>query len=91
MKKQIVSVAILQNARVMAALYFVISIPLVVMMAIPVLMAEGVGPSLLAMVLMPVLYTALGFVLTLFGAWVYNVVAARTGGFEFTTVEIGKD
>jgi hypothetical protein len=91
MKKQIVSVAILQNAKVMAALYFIISIPLVVMMAIPVLMAEGVSASVLAMVLMPVLYTAFGFVFTLFGAWVYNVVAARTGGFAFTTAELGKD
>jgi hypothetical protein len=91
MKKQIVSVAILQNAKVMAALYFIISIPLVAMMAIPVLMAEGVSASLLAMVLMPVLYTAFGFVFTLFGAWVYNVVAARVGGFAFTTGEFGKD
>jgi hypothetical protein len=91
MKKQIVSVAILQNAKVMAALYFIISIPLVAMMTIPTLMVQGAGASLLAIVLMPLLYTAFGFVLTLFGAWVYNVVAARVGGFEFTTVEIGKN
>ena len=91
MKKQIVSVSILQNAKVMAALYFVISIPLVVMMSLPVLMTEGVGGSLLAMALMPVLYTAFGFVFTLFGAWVYNVIAARVGGFEFTTSELGRD
>jgi hypothetical protein len=32
-----------------------------------------------------------GFVFTLFGAWVYNVIAARIGGFEFTTAEVGKD
>ncbi|WP_136219812.1 hypothetical protein [Massilia sp. Mn16-1_5] len=91
MKKQIVRVSIMQNAKLMAALYFVISIPLVAMMAIPVLMTEGAGGSLLAMILMPVLYTAFGFVFTLFGAWVYNVVAERVGGFEFTTVEIGRD
>lgn len=91
MKKQIVRVAILQNAKVMAALYFVISIPLVAISAIPLMMGEWVGGSLLVMLLMPLLYTALGFVFTLFGAWVYNVVAERVGGFEFTTVEIGKD
>lgn len=28
---------------------------------------------------------------TLVGAWVYNLVAAQVGGFEFTTVEIGGD
>jgi hypothetical protein len=91
MKKQVVNVSILQNAKVMAAIYFVVSIPLVLMMAIPVFMTEGVGGSLFAMVLMPVLYTAFGFVFTLFGAWVYNGIAARMGGFEFTTAEIGKD
>ena len=92
MKKQIVSVAIMQNAKVMAALYFVISIPLVALTALP-LMTTGqwVGGSLLVILLLPLLYTALGFVFTLFGAWVYNVVAERVGGFEFTTVEIGKD
>ncbi|MFC5479541.1 hypothetical protein [Massilia suwonensis] len=92
MKKQIVRVAILQNAKVMAALYFVISLPLVALTALP-LMTTGqwVGGSLLVMLLMPLLYTALGFVFTLFGAWVYNMVAARVGGFEFTTSELGHD
>ncbi|MEN3274390.1 MAG: hypothetical protein V7631_180 [Massilia sp.] len=91
MKKQILSVSILHNAKLMAAIYFVISLPLVVMMAIPVVMNEGIGGSLVAMILMPVLYTAFGFVFTLFGAWVYNGIAARIGGFEFTTSDIGKD
>lgn len=93
MKKQVVSVAILQNAKVMAALYFVISIPITLLMVIPTLMGQGqgAGPSLLMLVLMPLLYTLMGFVFTLIGAWVYNVLAARIGGFEFTTVEVAKD
>ena len=91
MKKQILSVSILHNAKLMAVIYFVISLPLVVMMAIPVVMTEGIGGSLVAMILMPVLYTAFGFVFTLFGAWVYNGIAARVGGFEFTTSDIGRD
>ncbi|MFC4929777.1 hypothetical protein [Massilia sp. GCM10023247] len=91
MKKQIVRVSVLHNAKLMAAIYFVVSLPLVLMMAVPMMMAEGTGASLLAMLLMPVLYTAFGFVFTLFGAWVYNGVAARVGGFEFTTGEAGKD
>ena len=90
-KKQIVSVSILHNAKLMAAIYFVVSIPMVLLMAIPLMMNEGVGASLLTMLLMPVLYLVFGFVFTLLAAWVYNVVAARVGGFEFTTVEVGKD
>ena len=91
MKKQIARVSVLHNAKLMAVIYLVISLPLVVLMAIPMVMQEGFSASLMAIVLMPVLYTAFGFVFTLFGAWVYNGVAARVGGFEFTTVEIGKD
>ena len=91
MKKQIVNVSVLHNAKLMAVIYLVISLPLVVLMAIPLVMQEGFSASLVAIVFMPVLYTAFGFVFTLFGAWVYNGIAARVGGFEFTTVEAGKD
>jgi len=92
MKKQVVSVSILQNAKVMAVLYLVISIPFTLLMIIPTLMGQGQGAgfSLAMLVLMPLLYTLIGFVFTLVGAWVYNLVAARIGGFEFTTVEVGK-
>lgn len=41
--------------------------------------------------MMPVLYTVLGFVFTLVGAWVYNLVASYVGGFEFTTLEVAGD
>ena len=91
MKKQVVNVSVLHHAKLMAIIYLVVSVPLVVLMAIPMVMQEGFSASLLAIVLMPVLYTAFGFVFTLFGAWVYNGIAARVGGFEFTTVEVGKD
>ncbi len=91
MKKQVVSVSILQNAKVMAALYLVISIPLTLFMTIPALLTQGAGVSLMAAVLMPLLYTLFGFVFTLVGAWVYNLIAARIGGFEFTTAEAGRN
>jgi len=91
MKKQVVSVSILQNAKVMAALYLVLSIPFTLLMIVPALMGQGAGVSVAMLILMPVLYTLMGFVFTLVGAWVYNVVAARVGGFEFTTVEVAKD
>jgi hypothetical protein len=91
MKKQIVRVSLLHNAKLMAVIYCIVSVPLVALMTLPMLMQEGAGASLLAIVFLPLLYTAFGFVLTLFGAWVYNGIAARIGGFEFTTVEVGKD
>ena len=90
MKKQIVNVSVLQNAKVMAALYFVFSIPFGLLMMLPVMTQGGAGFSVLMLVLLPLLYTLLGFVFTLIGAWVYNLIAARVGGFEFTTTEVGK-
>jgi ABC-type long-subunit fatty acid transport system fused permease/ATPase subunit len=92
MKKQIVQVSALQFAKVMAALYFVISIPLALIMSIPAMLnGSAAGVSLFMLVLMPVLYTFFGFLFTLLGAWVYNMVAARIGGFEYQTVEVGND
>jgi hypothetical protein len=87
MKKQIVNISVLQSAKVMAVLYFVLSLPMVVLMGIPALMS-GQGMSFGMLILMPVLYTLLGFVFTALGAWVYNIVASKMGGFEFTTSEV---
>lgn len=89
MKKQVVHISAMQSAKVMAALYLVISIPFGLLMAIPMLMGEQ-PVSVLMLVLMPILYCVIGFVFTLIGAWVYNLVAARIGGFEFTTAEVGE-
>ncbi|WP_288380936.1 hypothetical protein [uncultured Massilia sp.] len=90
MKKQVVHVSVLQSAKVMAVLYLVLSIPMVAIMAIPAMMGTeraAAGMTLGMLVLMPILYTVLGFIFTAIGAWVYNLVAARVGGFEFTTTE----
>ena len=91
MKKQIVQVSILQSAKVMAALYFVISIPFALLMMIPAMLSPSPGMSVGMLILMPVFYTIFGFLFSLFGAWIYNLVAARIGGFEFQTVEVGAD
>jgi hypothetical protein len=91
MKKQIVQVSILQSAKVMAALYFVISIPIALLMMIPAMLSPAPGMGVGMLILMPVFYTLFGFLFSLFGAWIYNLVAKRIGGFEFQTVEIGAD
>ena len=38
------------------------------------------------LLLTPVLYMVFGFVFTVIAAWIYNLVAARIGGFEFTHI-----
>jgi hypothetical protein len=87
MKNQIVRVSVLQNAKVMAVLYLVISLPLVLCAAIPIWVAGQKTFPLFLLVLLPILYTGFGFLLTAIAAWIYNLVAARVGGFEFTLAE----
>jgi hypothetical protein len=93
MKKQIVRVSILQSAKVTAALYLVISIPLCLLMLIPAMFGSGGIPGfpVFMLIVMPVFYTVFGFLFTLIGAWVYNLVASQVGGFEFTTAEVAGD
>jgi hypothetical protein len=89
MKKQIVQVSVVQSAKVMAAVYLVTAIPVVVLAALfmSAVMPAGVGIAML--IVMPVAYAAGAFIGVAVGAWIYNQVAARFGGFEFTTAEVG--
>jgi hypothetical protein len=91
MKTQIVRVSALQSAKVMAVLYFVISIPLVLFIAIPAILARQAGAGLFMLVLMPVMYLVLGFLFSLLGAWIYNLIAATIGGFEVVAVPVGNE
>jgi len=89
MKMQIVSINPFQTAKVLAVIYFAVSIPLLVMMSWPMLI--GLGPRLpaLLILLMPFVYGIAGFVITLLVTWVYNLVAPQIGGVEFTTSQSG--
>ena len=85
MKKQITSISPLQSAKVLAALYFVCSIPLILIMFFT--MPDG-GFTKFFLILAPLLYALMGFLFTLVGAVVYNLVASKVGGIEFTTTVI---
>jgi hypothetical protein len=89
MKKQIVQVSVLQSAKVMAGIYLVTSIPIGLLMALFMSATSQAGASLAVLIMMPLLYAFFGFLGSLIAAWVYNLVAARIGGFEFTTAEVG--
>lgn len=88
MKKQITHVAPLQVAKVFALLYFIASIPLVVLMGLSFSNApKGMGTPLSFLIAMPFLYLIFGFIFTIIGAWVYNLVAGWVGGVEYTSTE----
>ncbi len=89
MKKTITRIDPLSAAKVMALLYFIISIPLVAIMAIVSMFAPGqnhVG-GLLMIIILPVMYGVFGFIFTLIGAWLYNVIAKVVGGVQYTSAE----
>lgn len=88
MKKQITSVSLGQNAKMAAALYVVISLPIMLVFAAILAISGQAGQALVVLVATPVVYAGVAALGTLIGGWLYNVVAARVGGFEFTTAEV---
>ena len=87
MKKQIIRFSPFQNAKVLAVLYFVISIPFaLLMMLMPT--PPGAGWMRMFYIAMPIVYLVVGFIFALIGCWVYNLVAPYVGGFEFTSTEV---
>lgn len=90
MKKQITRVSPFQSAKVMAVLYFVLSLPFALFLLLIPMSPEATMPKFLFIVF-PIIYLVIGFVFTLVGAWIYNLVAARVGGFEFTVVNVAGD
>ncbi|PUA16740.1 hypothetical protein [Glaciimonas sp. PCH181] len=88
MRKQITRIAPLQTTKVLAVLYFSISLPFIILSSLIMLAMPGTGGFSIWFLLTPIMYAVFGFLFTLFGAWVYNKVAPRIGGIEFTTSEV---
>ncbi len=87
MKKQVVRVSVLQTSKVFAVLYLALSLPLILL---SFLFSPLGSYSPTMMVAIPFLYALFGFLFTMFGAWIYNLVASKVGGIEYTTVDIGQ-
>lgn len=87
MKKQITRISPVQSAKVIALQYFLFSIPLVALMAIP-MMASPRHPSMIFLIIFPFMYLIFGFIFTLLGSWIYNVAAGWVGGIEYVSTEM---
>ena len=88
MKKQIKSVSLVQNAKMVAVLYAIMSLPFMAIMFAIGDLVNMPGLSLVSGLFFVGTYVASGFVFALIGGWVYNLVASMVGGFEFTTAEV---
>lgn len=87
MKKQIINISPIQTAKVFALMYFVMSLPIVVFMAISFWLSPAPQQGLGFLVLFPFIYLIFGFIFTALGAWVYNLIAKWVGGIEYTSNE----
>ena len=88
MKKQIIRVSPFQTAKISALMYFIVSLPFVAFMAISFAFSPMPQMGMGFLLLVPIIYLVLGFIFTIIGAWVYNLVAGWVGGIEYTAVEI---
>ncbi|MES2018867.1 MAG: DUF3566 domain-containing protein [Pseudomonadota bacterium] len=88
MKKQIINVSMFQTSKVIAALYFAVSIPFLVIAALFMMATHTPGMGIGMLLIFPVIYAVCGFIFTLIGAAIYNMVASMVGGIEYTTKEV---
>jgi hypothetical protein len=89
MRKQLTAISARQTAKVIALMWLLFTLPFGLLMAVALAFSSAVHkPPLAFALLLPVLYAVFGYLFTLLGTWVYNFVAKRAGGIEFTTVEV---
>lgn len=88
MKKQIVNVSVVQSAKVLAVLYMVISLPVLAVMALIGAVSGNIGSAIAMLLVAPLVYGLLTFLCTGLMAWLYNLVARRVGGLEFSTEDM---
>jgi hypothetical protein len=87
-KTKVKKIGVLQTAKISAIIFFLISSIIVVpMMLIMVIIGGFSGETeiwikILPILLMPILYPIIGFLMTALWCWLYNVLAKRIGGIE---------
>lgn len=88
MKIRIKQLSVSQCAKMVAALYFVFSLPLLLLLMLlaPLLGQAPFGFG--ALILFPFLYAFISYLGGVLCFWIYNLVAHRVGGFEYTAAEI---
>lgn len=92
MKKQITSISLVQTAKVAAVMYFVLGLIGVVFTLLMSLIAPATQTTgLLFALLAPFLWAFFGFIFVFVACWIYNQIAKRVGGIEFTTSEVRGD
>ncbi|MBI3713901.1 MAG: hypothetical protein HY253_13210 [Burkholderiales bacterium] len=88
MKHQITHISPIHIAKIFAILYFAISLPFLIFMEVSMLFSPLHEAPRRFLIAMPIVYGLCGFVVTFVGAILYNFIASKIGGIEFTTREV---
>ncbi|MGF6273377.1 hypothetical protein ABIB38_001735 [Massilia sp. UYP11] len=88
MKVRIKHVGVAQCAKMIAGIYFVISLPIVALILLVAMSTGKASIGIGGLILLPFVYALFSYLGGLLAAWIYNLVADRIGGFEYTTAEI---
>mgnify|MGYP000962198652 CR=1 FL=1 len=88
-KRRLKKIRVLRTALISALIFFFISL----IVFVPMLIITGItgglpggmgfGKAALPIIIMPLLYPIMGFLMTALWCWLYNVIAQRIGGIEF--------
>jgi hypothetical protein len=88
-KRRVKKIRVVHTALISALIFFFISL----IVFVPMLIITGItggfsggmgfGKAALPILVMPVLYPVMGFLMTALWCWLYNVIAKRIGGIEF--------
>jgi hypothetical protein len=91
MKYQISNISVLQTSKVLAILYAAFGLVMVPFGCL--FLALGTDDPTYPIIgvtylLGPLLYGVFGFIFSVIGTWLYNIVARWTGGIEFEVAQI---
>ncbi len=88
MKHQIIHISAFQTSKIFALIYFFISIPFIAVFLITTYFSFGqkmVFP--IEVIAMPFVYMVFGFIFTFMGICIYNLIARKVGGIEYTITD----
>ena len=88
MKRRISHIAVHQTAKVFGIFYGLIGLILAPMMWLASLADPEGGFPLLFAIFFPFIYAIFGYIFTAIGVALYNAVASRLGGIEFTVTPV---
>ncbi|HMG71500.1 MAG TPA: hypothetical protein VK544_10330 [Gemmatimonadaceae bacterium] len=89
MRRQITRVSVGQTSKVIASIYFVVAVVLAIIYFVAVSATRTSTFNPMLILLFPIIYGVMIWLVFALMLSVYNMVAARIGGVEFESVDVG--